>query len=117
MRRDRGNFIAHWVPTWLIIGYNKPLKLEGHDPSDRGARNAVQAWRHKSPVTNGSPRALAARRQTQPEAGKRSSLSDKVLSNEAINRLARTLLSQTIGRKFRARKLFHKGEYKWKTKS
>jgi hypothetical protein len=26
-----GNFIADWVPTWLIIGlYNKLVKLEGH---------------------------------------------------------------------------------------
>jgi hypothetical protein len=30
-----GNFIAQWVPTWLIIGvYNKLVKLEGHDRSD-----------------------------------------------------------------------------------
>ena len=27
-----GNFIAQWVPTWLIIGlYNKLVKLQGHD--------------------------------------------------------------------------------------
>jgi hypothetical protein len=33
----RGNFIAQWVPTWLIIGvYNKLVKLEGHDQYDRG---------------------------------------------------------------------------------
>ena len=33
-----GNFIAQWVPTWLIIGvYNKLVKLEGHDQHDRGA--------------------------------------------------------------------------------
>jgi hypothetical protein len=32
-----GNFIAQWVPTWLIIGlYNKIVKLEGHDRMDRG---------------------------------------------------------------------------------
>jgi hypothetical protein len=32
-----GNFIAQWVPTWLIIGvYNKIVKLEGHDKTDRG---------------------------------------------------------------------------------
>ena len=32
-----GNFIAQWVPTWLIIGlYNKLVKLEGHDRYDRG---------------------------------------------------------------------------------
>jgi hypothetical protein len=30
-----GNFIAQWVPTWLIIGvYNKLVKLEGHDHSN-----------------------------------------------------------------------------------
>lgn len=35
-----GNFIAQWVPTWLIIGlYNKLVKLEGHDKSDRGPEN------------------------------------------------------------------------------
>jgi hypothetical protein len=33
-----GNFIAQWVPTWLIIGvYNKLVKLEGHDYADRGS--------------------------------------------------------------------------------
>ena len=32
-----GNFIAQWVPTWLILGlYNKIVKLEGHDQRDRG---------------------------------------------------------------------------------
>ena len=32
-----GNFIAQWVPTWLIIGvYNKLVKLEGHDQIDPG---------------------------------------------------------------------------------
>ncbi|HET9786890.1 MAG TPA: hypothetical protein VFP47_07140 [Pyrinomonadaceae bacterium] len=31
-----GNFIAQWVPTWLIIGlYNKIVKLEGDDKFDR----------------------------------------------------------------------------------
>lgn len=36
-RRKWGNFIAQWVPTWLIIGvYNKLVKLEGHDHMDRG---------------------------------------------------------------------------------
>jgi hypothetical protein len=26
------NFIAQWVPTWLILGlYNKVVKTEGHD--------------------------------------------------------------------------------------
>ena len=33
-----GNFIAQWVPTWLILGlYNKLVKTEGHDRTDRGA--------------------------------------------------------------------------------
>lgn len=37
-----GNFLAQWVPTWLIIGlYNKMVKLEGHDfasrPNDSGS--------------------------------------------------------------------------------
>jgi hypothetical protein len=32
-----GNFIAQWVPTWLMIGvYNKLVKLDGHDQTDRG---------------------------------------------------------------------------------
>jgi hypothetical protein len=31
-----GNFVAQWVPTWLIIGlYNKVVKQEGHDIRDR----------------------------------------------------------------------------------
>jgi hypothetical protein len=31
-----GNFIAQWVPTWLILGlYNKVVKTEGHDQFDR----------------------------------------------------------------------------------
>ena len=36
-----GNFIAQWVPTWLVIGlYNKLVKLEGHDRFDRGRDRA-----------------------------------------------------------------------------
>ena len=32
-----GNFIAQWVPTWLLLGlYNKIVKTEGHDRQDRG---------------------------------------------------------------------------------
>ena len=32
-----GNFIAQWVPTWLILGlYNKVVKLEDHDRYQRG---------------------------------------------------------------------------------
>jgi hypothetical protein len=31
-----GNFIAQWAPTVLIVGlYNKLVKLEGHDRTDR----------------------------------------------------------------------------------
>ena len=31
-----GNFLAQWVPTWLVIGlYNKLVKLEGHDRTER----------------------------------------------------------------------------------
>ena len=32
-----GNFVAQWVPTWLILGlYNKIVKVQGHDQTDRG---------------------------------------------------------------------------------
>ena len=35
-----GNFIAQWVPTWLIIGlYNKLVELAGQDKSDRRREN------------------------------------------------------------------------------
>jgi hypothetical protein len=35
-----GNFIAQWVLTWLVIGlYNKMVKLEGHDKTDRDIYN------------------------------------------------------------------------------
>lgn len=35
-REKWGNFIAQWVPTWLVIGlYNNLVKLEGHDRLDR----------------------------------------------------------------------------------
>jgi len=31
-----GNFVAQWVPTWLLLGlYNKIVKIEGHDRYDR----------------------------------------------------------------------------------
>ena len=34
-----GNFIAQWVPTWLIIGlYNKLVKLEARDRIPAGPR-------------------------------------------------------------------------------
>jgi hypothetical protein len=36
-RKKWGNLIAQWVPTWLVIGlYNKVVKLEGRDETDRG---------------------------------------------------------------------------------
>jgi hypothetical protein len=36
-----GNFVAQWVPTWLLIGlYNKLVKLEGHDRRDSRGREA-----------------------------------------------------------------------------
>ena len=38
-----GNFIAQWVPTWLIIGvYNKLVKLEGHVRYQRGRNDDWQ---------------------------------------------------------------------------
>jgi hypothetical protein len=41
-----GNFIAQWVPTWLIIGlYNKLVKLEGHDQSIAEGNHVTQAYR------------------------------------------------------------------------
>jgi hypothetical protein len=31
-----GNFIAQWVPAWLVIAvYHELVKLEGHDRGDR----------------------------------------------------------------------------------
>jgi hypothetical protein len=43
-----GNFIAQWVPTWLIIGvYNKLVKLEGHDQSDRGGTISEQLGEYR----------------------------------------------------------------------
>ena len=37
-----GNFIAQWVPTWLVIGlYNKLVNLEGHDRYDPGTHCRV----------------------------------------------------------------------------
>jgi hypothetical protein len=39
-----GNFVAQWVPTWLIIGlYNKIVKVQGHDRTDRGKARQV-SW-------------------------------------------------------------------------
>jgi hypothetical protein len=40
-----GNFVAQWVPTWLIIGlYNKIVKVQGHDQTDRGKAREM-GWR------------------------------------------------------------------------
>jgi hypothetical protein len=51
-----GNFIAQWVPTWLIIGlYNKLVKLESHDRFDHGrdsdSRLTPAAGRSLTPMT------------------------------------------------------------------
>jgi hypothetical protein len=36
-----GNFIAQWVPTWLMIGvYNKIVKLQDHDQIGRRGMRA-----------------------------------------------------------------------------
>jgi hypothetical protein len=41
-----GNFIAQWVPTWLIMGlYNKIVKLDGHDHADQGANEQIGEYR------------------------------------------------------------------------
>jgi hypothetical protein len=41
-----GNFIAQWVPTWLIIGvYNKLVKLEGHGRYDRADTEQLGDYR------------------------------------------------------------------------
>lgn len=43
-----GNFIAQWVPTWLIIGlYNKLVKLEGHDQWDRESTMSEQLGEYR----------------------------------------------------------------------
>jgi hypothetical protein len=35
-RKTTGNFVATWVPTFLILGlYNKIVKVAGHDRFDR----------------------------------------------------------------------------------
>jgi hypothetical protein len=39
-----GNFIAQWVPTILVMGvYNKLVKIEGHDHTDRGPSRPVRS--------------------------------------------------------------------------
>lgn len=43
-----GNFIAQWVPTWLLFGvYNKLVKLEGHDQFDRGGGASAGSGRYR----------------------------------------------------------------------
>jgi hypothetical protein len=38
-----GNFVAQWVPTWILFGvYNKLVKLEAHDRGD-GSREQSPA--------------------------------------------------------------------------
>lgn len=47
-----GNFVAQWVPTWLLFGvYNKLVKLEGHDRHDRGESRSA-ATRRATGVSN-----------------------------------------------------------------
>jgi len=37
--KQTSNFVGQWAPTILILGlYNKLVKLEGHDRTDRGGR-------------------------------------------------------------------------------
>ena len=54
-----GNFIAQWVPTWLLFGlYNKLVKLEGHDRQDRGRKYEGEGART---TAEGEPRERPAR--------------------------------------------------------
>jgi hypothetical protein len=47
-----GNFVAQWVPTWLLFGiYNKLVKLEGHDRHD-GGESSVPATRRGTGISN-----------------------------------------------------------------
>jgi hypothetical protein len=47
-----GNFVAQWVPTWLLFGlYNKLVKLQGHDRKDR-SESQSGATRHAVGVSN-----------------------------------------------------------------
>ncbi len=63
-RRQLANFIATWVPTWLIIGvYNKLVKLEGHDRQDRGSGG--QRRDPRSAAVGISNRPLAEEQQRQ----------------------------------------------------
>ncbi len=63
-RRQLANFIATWVPTWLIIGvYNKLVKLEGHDRQDRGSGG--QRRDQRSAAVGISNRPLAEEQQRQ----------------------------------------------------
>jgi hypothetical protein len=59
-----GNFVAQWVPTWLLFGiYNKLVKLEGHDRHDRGeGEGRSDATRRATGVSN---RPLAEEWQSQ----------------------------------------------------
>lgn len=57
-----GNFVAQWVPTWLLFGvYNKLVKLEGHDRYDRGD-SRPEANRRAAGISN---RPLAEERESQ----------------------------------------------------
>jgi hypothetical protein len=53
-----GSFIAQWLPTILMMGvYNKLIKLEGHDQTDRGDGQAVQSRRSRRPTRQDRSRA------------------------------------------------------------
>jgi hypothetical protein len=63
-----GNFIAQWVPTIIVMGiYNKLVKLEGHDQSDRGqgARMGEQQGRRDGSASGISNRPLAEEQAEQ----------------------------------------------------
>jgi hypothetical protein len=37
-KKDAANWVGEWAPTLLILGvYNKMVKLQGHDRTDRAA--------------------------------------------------------------------------------
>jgi hypothetical protein len=53
-----GSFVGQWVPTILMLGvYNKLVKLEGHDQTDRGDGQAVPSRRSRRPTPQDRSRA------------------------------------------------------------
>jgi hypothetical protein len=66
-----GNFVAQWVPTWLIIGlYNKLVKLEGHDRADRDTQSNPPARRSRR-AAGISNRAVEEEQREQSELPRR----------------------------------------------